>query len=248
MRAAPVYLALLFIVAACAEAQSPTEVAGKIDVFDGRAAVAYVDFSEWEAHAAVRSAAQAARAHWRSQDAAFEEEFRVLSVAEGAFTRSGAGQHAILYLMSAEPRYDPKVGFAIVEGTALVRNLAFGSANDLQSIPDLDGDGRNELALLYTYGMGGSSETGLTLASFDEGGVLREWVRTNLADNSCATGSPYAQASTGRLLAAPGPVFMLERYVDAGCEGTWVPAGEAESIEPDVAARDHHSYTDLPVR
>jgi hypothetical protein len=242
-------LLLFAALSGCAEAQSPPNPEGTVEIIDGRVERPYLEHSEWEGHPAIRSARGAAQDHWRSRDAGFEEEFRVLGVAEGAFTRPDARQQAVLYLMSTYPRADPKTGIAVVEGDALVRNVALGGATGLVAVPDLDGDGRNELALLYTYGMGGSTETGLTLVSLAEGRAPREWKRTELAQNSCAmAGSPHAQASAVRLLAAPGPAFMAERYEDPSCEGQWARAGDPEPVELYPSEEGAEAYTDLPVR
>jgi len=251
MRALLVLLAFAFATAGCAEAQSPTAAAtpeGLIEVADGRTERPYVEHEAWERHAAVRAARDASRSHWQRQDPRFEEEFRVLDAVEGAFTRSGARQRAVLYLMSVEPRADPKTGLAVVEGDALVRNVALGGANGLVAIPDLDDDGRDELALLHSYGMGGSEETSLALVSLAEDAPVRSWGSTLLGYHSCGTGSPHASAETVRLLAAPGPAFLVERYRDAACEGRWTRDGEPEAIELDPPSQGSRGYTDLPVR
>lgn len=223
----------------CAYAQTPVEIA------DGRSGGEWVDLSEWAAAAPVRQANEAARAYWRGQDASYEEDLRIFSVAEGAFTEPDVQQQAVLFVMSVWPRCCPKTGLAIVEGDRLVRNVAFeGVAQELAAVPDLDGDGRDELAFTGEFGMGGQVSRSVTLASFGADG-LADWGTTSILDSACAAG--HDGASAARVLALPGPTFTVERFTQASCEAeTWAPAGEPEPL--DLVAPEESTYVDLPVR
>lgn len=241
-------LALLgsLLLAGCADAQpTPTASAALIDIADGRALAEAPDASAWEAHAAVRAAMQAARDHWRGQDAPFVDELRVMAAAEGAFTRPEATQTAVLYLASTEPRCCPKMGVAVIEADELVYHTAFeGTFQRLRAVPDLDADGRDELALIGSFGMGGHNSTSLTLASFDAEGRLHDLGSMDLEENGCAAMREEAHAT--RLRATPGPTFYAQRYVGT-CEGRWTASGDDEAVElyPPAESR---AYTDLPVR
>lgn len=230
---------LLVALAGGARAQSPIEIA------DGRRFDdAQTDVSVWEARPSVQQAAAAARAHWGSQDAEYEEDFRVMGVAEGAFTEAGAQQQAVLYLMSLWPRCCPKMGLAIVEGDRLVRNVAFeGVAQELTAVPDLDGDGRDELALIGEFGMGGQVSRSLTLASFGDGG-LAGWGGASVYDGAC--GAMQDGETAARILALPGPALTVERYTKASCEGeAWEPEGSPEPLE---LYATEVAYVELPVK
>lgn len=223
----------------CAYAQTPVEIA------DGRVDRAAADLSAWTMSALVQQASAAARAHWRGRDASYEEDFRVLAVAEGAFTQAGSSQQAVLYLMSLWPRCCPKVGLAIVEDGRLVRNVVFESAvQALTAVPDLDGDGRDELALTGEFGMGGQTSRSVTLAAFGAEEHLTDWGTVSIFDDSCAAG--YAASSAARVQALPGPTFTIERFARASCEATdWDPAGEPEPLE--LVAPESSAYVDLLV-
>jgi hypothetical protein len=222
---------------AAATAQSPVEIA------DGRQAEAWVDPAEWLARPAVHQATEAARAHWQAQDPSYEEELGVMDVADGAFTEPGADQQAVLYVMSLWPRCCPKMGLAVVENGRLVRNVAFeGSAQDLKPIPDLDGDGRNELVYIGSFGMGGQNTTSFTVVSFGTDGVT-ERSGPSILDDACAAGQPGATAA--RVTAVAGPEFTIERYSKATCEATeWQPVGGPEPLELDP--QPGIAYVDLP--
>jgi hypothetical protein len=246
---------LIVVLVDCARAQTPDEAeapdaangaAEPVVIADGRSmeppAVA-IDAVDWLARPGVQQAVAAARAHWQGQDPSYEEEVRVLGVAEGAFTEPGAEQQAVLYLMSLWPRCCPKVGIAVVEGDRLVRNLAFESTvYDIRSVADLDGDGLDELVELSEFGMGGQFTSSFNLISLVPGGVT-VWGGEMTNDNSCAAMQPGATAA--RVTALPGPELTIERYSMATCEATeWEPVGAPEPmvLDPQPAT----TYVDLP--
>lgn len=232
----------------CAEAQSSDDVA-PIEIADGRLEATPTDEaapSDEDARPPVQEALRAAAAHWRSQDPALEEDLRALDTAAGAFTEAGASQEAVLYLVSRWPRCCPKVGIAVMEGDRIVRNLTFeGSIHGLRAVPDLDGDGLDDLALTSSFGMGGSWEESVTLLSLGADGP-REHGTAPVLSSGCGTGRPDAREEAARVLAAPGPVFSVERYTRA-CEATeWTPDGEAAPLDLDPPAEA--AYVDLAGR
>lgn len=245
------FSAVLF---ACANAQTPDEAAAPdgsggtaaadtVTLADGRAFAGGEDLSAWSSPA-LPPALAAARAHWQAQDSGYEEETRVLAVAEGAFTAPGASQQAVLYLMSLWPRCCPKVGIAVIEDGALVRNVAFES-NDygLAAVPDLDGDGLDELVLTGSFGMGGQESSSMTLVSFAERG-LRTWGGTSINDNAC--GAMQEGGTAARVSAIPGPAFTIERFDLVSCEtGEWEPAGPPEPFE--FTAPEQETAVELPL-
>lgn len=260
----PLVLSTVWVVlAACADGQTPVPSDGAgaaaetapVVVADGREAsdgMSEDALAAWTASPALQAAVAAARVHWTAREPGYEEEVRVLAVAEGAFTQPDADQHVVLYLMGLWPRCCPKVGLAVVEGGVdgqLVRNTAFeGSTQGLHALPDLDGDGRAEVALLSSFGMGGSEERSVQIASFGQDGT-HAWGGTGLYSGACGALRDGEEAV--RVVAVPAtapggtPSFMAERYTRATCEGgAWVPSGGPEPIT--FAAPEPSPYTDLP--
>lgn len=248
-------VALLSIVHfGCADAQVPDAAesaaggavgaAEPVVIADGTTPGEWVDLSGWTSPA-LEPAYAAARAHWQAQDPSYEEETRVLAVAEGAFTEPGVEQQAVLYLMSLWPRCCPKLGLAVIQDGALVRNVAFeASAQDLAAVPDLDGDGRDELVRTGSFGMGGQESTSITLVSFGEGD-LRTWGGTSIQDSACAAMQEGGTAA--RITAVPGPEFTIERFAMASCEtGEWQPVGAPEPFAFESPGEEAH--VELPVR
>ncbi len=235
----------------CANAQTPDDGAPAaapsdttpVVIADGTALGQYVDLSAWTSPAMPQTVA-AARAHWQAQDPEYEEEVLVMSVAEGAFTGPGASQQAVLYLMSAWPRCCPKMGIAVIEDGALVRNVAFEApAHALASIPDLDGDGRDELAVTGSFGMGGENSTSVTLVSLADSG-LRTWGGAMIQYDAC--GAMEEGGTAARIIALPGPAFTIEQFSRASCEtGEWQSGGPPQPFE--FPAPEEETSVELPL-
>jgi hypothetical protein len=240
------FTAVLF---GCANAQDPdggadpgaAAPAEPVVLADGRTWVEPADVSDWSARPPVQQAMAAARAHWSAQDPDYEEETRVMAVAEGSFTGSGAAQQAVLYLMSLWPRCCPRMGIAVVEDGALVRNVGFEAPTQLlTAVPDLDGDGRDELVMVGSFGMGGENSTSATLVSLADSG-LRTWGGSMIGYDSCAGSGSGGMAA--RITAVPGPEFSIENYELVSCDSgefrlgsgpeplEFPPPGEEMSVE-----------------
>ncbi|HET7692469.1 MAG TPA: hypothetical protein VFM44_05210 [Gemmatimonadota bacterium] len=255
----PLAIALLCAtIVGCADAQTPdaaadTDAAAAADaaaadtivIADGRVFAEAEDVSDWAGRAAVQAAFAAARAHWQAQDPDYEEEAGVMAVAEGSFSEPGVSQYAVLYLMSSWPRCCPKTGIAVVQDGELVRNVAFESpTHGLVAIPDLDGDGLDELALTGSFGMGGENTTSVTLVSLADSG-LRTWGGEMIQYDACGAMQEGGQAV--RITAVPGPAFTIERFSLASCEsGEYQPGGPPEPFE--FPAPGEETSVELPLR
>lgn len=243
----------------CANAQTPDEAASAanavaaadaaagdtIVIADGRVFGEPPDVSDWSARAPVQAAFASARAHWQAQDPDYEEEVQVMAVAEGAFSEPGASQQAVLYLMSLWPRCCPKMGIAVVQDGALVRNVGFEAPDHgLVAIPDLDGDGLDELAVTGSFGMGGENSTSVTLVSIADSG-LRTWGAVMTQYDACAAMQEGGQAS--RITAVPGPAFTIEHFTLVSCEsGEYEAGGTPEAFE--FPAPGEETSVELPLR
>ncbi len=223
----------------CADAQTPVLLA------DGRGMDPAGDPSSLASNPAVLAASDAARTHWRSRDPSYEEELQVMAFAEGAFTRPGAEQTAVLYAMSFWPRCCPKMGLAVVEDGKVVANVAFEDpAHDVRGVQDLDGDGVDELVLVGSFGMGGQESTAMTLASFQGDGLVSRGT-ISIMETACAAGPGDGVSTAARISATPGPELVVERF-QASCEsGTWEAVGEAESMG--LEASPENRFVALPV-
>jgi hypothetical protein len=204
--------ALLFAIPATALAQTP------LVVVDGRD-VAIYGSSEID-EALLSPAIEEARAYWQSRDTEYEEDVRIMGVAEGAFTHADADELAVLYIMSPWPRCCPKSGIAIIADGRVTANIAFeGTAQTLIALPDIDGDGLTDLGLVGSFGSGGSNTTSLTVASLRDSRV-DVWTETIISDDSCGAG--YEGRHAAIIEVWEGPTFTGRNLHSSECEGeTW---------------------------
>jgi hypothetical protein len=230
-------LASLLLLAACGGSDTPpsgADGAAEIEIADGRTLGMPTDDAPpaLPADDVMAPVLAAARAHWQSADPAYEEDAQVLAVAEGAFTEAGASQRAVLYVMSLWPRCCPKMGLAVLEGDAPVRNLAFeGTFQDLRAVPDLTGDGLDDLVAMGTFGMGGQNSTSASVFSL-AGGSMASLGGVSLREDGCA-GSATDGGMAQRVTARPGaaPSFFVETFTRATCESeTWDASGPAAPL------------------
>jgi hypothetical protein len=136
--------------------------------------------------------------------------------------------------MSLYPRGFQRKGLALLEGDALVRNFAFaGLAHELETVPDIDGDGRDEILLYGSFGMGGQWTWGAGLARFSQAGI-EDLGHATLYEDACGMGrEDLGGPSAWRLWAVVGAGMRIQHYRRESCEAeTWEPVGEPEAFTP----------------
>lgn len=251
MRISTGALLVCTLVVGCAHARSPAGTAGPgaspIEIADGRGGWPQADVSPWKSSPPVMEAIAAARSYWSAQGA-YEEDVEVQSTATGRFSRSGVEQRVVLYRMSVYPRGFPMRGLALLEDGELVRNFAFtGLANDLQTLPDIDGDGRDEILFSGSFAMGGQFSWGVSLASFADEGI-EHLGNAVLYDETCGMGRPELGGPTAsRIWFTPGSGMTAQRYRRESCEvKTWEPQGEPEPFTWTGAGET--TYTEISSR
>ena len=231
------------VLAGCTQARPGPAVADPapsvIEIADGRKGWEESDVSAWRESPPVLGAIDSARAHWSTQESPHPEDVDVQATAVGSFTRAGAEQRVVLYRMSLYPRGFPRKGLALIEGDALVRNFAFsGLAHDLGTLPDIDGDGRDELLFFSSFAMGGQQTWGVGIARFSDTG-LEHLGHATLYEDACGmdperSGAPNAW----RLFSAPGEGMRTQRYGRESCEAeTWRPVGDPEPFASESEQR-----------
>lgn len=217
--------AVLLLVSACArppETQRPggaSTAPTPVEVADGRSVDGAADLGAWEADPAVAQAIAQARP---AAEASGRAPLRVADAVDGSFTAGGAPQSAVLYADGVGSGCCPVGGIAIVEDGRLVQNVPVDGGYALRRLPDLDGDGRDELAVSF-----GATQMGTTLTRVAVGQVGRDgletWGSTLVYQDDCGGGGDGPRAR--RLVATPGriPVFSAERF-DRTCDaGPWTP-------------------------
>jgi hypothetical protein len=156
-----------------------------------------------------------------------EESFDPKDVATGSFTRAGANQKIILYEYCEFGHGSGRSGLAVLEGGKVVAHIAFvgGGEFAVRMLPDLDGDGKGELAITSAFVAQGEMEGSAVLLSWSAKGV-RKLGRLDVVASDCGQ-EDGTQNHASQFLAIPGPTptFLEQRYVGS-CEGkTWTKKG-----------------------
>jgi hypothetical protein len=217
-------------------------------IADGRLPLESADQSLWLTHPAIQQAATQSRQYWLKHNTVYEEDFRIMDSREGNFTRE-RNQTAVLYLLSLWPRCCSNMGLAIVENQQLVRNIVFaGGTHHLFPVADINDDGLDELALVSSFGMGGSNETTLSVMSLANDSTILKG-RFPLIQDNCATMSEHSERNFFRISFdknAPDQ-FSIEQY-QTGCNDVQ-DTDKVTSISsiPVEAAEINEDYIDLPI-
>lgn len=233
-----------------ADAHGETPAAREpVVVVDGRDIAEPDDDSALERTPAVAGALGAARSYWESQNDGVSWAPGVIGAARGAFTKPGADQTAVLYTVGWSGHCCSFGGLAIVEGGSLVRNVALSYGGyGLRTLPDVDGNGRNELVFVGGGTGQGHTETSVFVEEVGEAGMDR-WGQAFVYEDDC--GMDGRGASATRLTVEPGPTpaFFAERFEnDGACEdaGSWTPAGPRAPVTLDEPFGD--AAVELPMR
>ncbi len=158
---------------------------------------------------------------------------KVLCVARGQFTRKGHFQRAFLCRYSETGHNLATNGIVVLEGSRLVANFVYegGWEYGLVTLPDLTGDGRNELAL-----EGGSTNQGITQGFVSVLAISADSVRKfgtlDVYHSNEGTVEKLKRETASRVLVKPGkkPQFLLETYERV--KNVWKRIGEPKVVKP----------------
>lgn len=217
-------------------------------IADGRLPLVATEQTAWLTHPIILHAAEQGKQYWQKHNSVYEDNFRIMDSSEGGFTRAESKQTAVLYLLSLWPRCCSNMGLAIIENDQLVRNIVFaGGTQRLFSVADVNDDGLNELALIGSFGMGGSNETSLSLISFSTDSTTLLG-RFPLVQENCATFSENSEHNSFRISFdenAPNE-FKLEQY-HRECEHSENVVATSVTSVPIKAIKLSDDYIDLPI-
>ena len=175
------------------------------------------------------------------------DEFTVVDVAAGSFTRAQARQKAILYRYCTTGHGFAADGLAVIEDGRVVAQVFYEGGWDsaLGALPDLNGDGLSEILVAS-----GGTNQGITTTSVAVIGVasgVKKFGRFQVYEDNCGSGAA-PNVSASKLLARPGksPAFFSEELTNSSCEGgSWRKKG---SLKPAAAEADRIEYRTMEGR
>jgi hypothetical protein len=147
------------------------------------------------------------------------EQFGPNDVTTGAFTRRGAKQRAVLYLYCSSGHNFEYSGVAVLEGNQVVANVALtGNQYAIGALPDLDGDGLQELLTRSgSTHMGGVTQEMIQVFHFRRG-VERQLIELKVSDDNCGgLGESGFFSKVVRIYARRGTQvqFLAEAFTDS---------------------------------
>ncbi|MFP5212755.1 MAG: hypothetical protein ACLGPL_05190 [Acidobacteriota bacterium] len=171
----------------------------------------------------------AARKEWHEQER--DQEClagtlpAVIDVAQGAFTKPGSKQKAVLYQYCESGHNLGLSGIAVIEDNRVVSHLVFEGASDtaIGALPDINENGRSEILLAAGGTNQGFTWGAIRIIELSDTIVLTKFGRTETFLDDCGVAEKNGKATAYRLSVATGttPVCYRESFINKGaCEGT----------------------------
>lgn len=172
----------------------------------------------------------AARRHWSKQNsAACDEDFEVVDIAKGAFTKPQTIQKAVLYRYCITGHNFALNGIAIIEEGQTVAHVVYegGVDNAVGAVPDIDGNGHAGI-IIATGGTNQGETWGvISLIELSEKAVRKFGQAETLLDN-CLVEENKGNSTAYRIYVKTGatPIFYREMFVSScGESSKWSRKG-----------------------
>jgi len=164
-----VFLHLMIVLAAsrlCAQNLFP--------IYDARRLPRQAKPSSTETALLHREVRPAARRVWRNREGC-DDQFEILDVTSGAFTRTPAEQKAFLYNYCRTARSYGNYGIAIIEDGRVVAHIVYEGGSDyaIGSLPDINKNGLSEIIIRGGFSGQGIIEGGVSLIELTASGITR---------------------------------------------------------------------------
>jgi hypothetical protein len=159
-----------------------------------------------------------------------EETLEVGARAKGTFTRSGAAQTLLFYQFCQTGNGIGSAGLAIIEGGKVIASFVApisGFTLDARTLPDINQNGIDEIALYYSGGLHqGHGGTGVDIIELEGGAV------NGLGWYQAEAFGPEGPTTAYRVTVRPGktPNFFKEKFTSRA-QGKWRPAGKAVPLK-----------------
>ena len=196
-------------------------------------------FSVAEEKLVTTKAVPKARARWKNVSGCDGGNLDIIGAASGAFTRKSSRQRALLYELCQTGNGFANNGLVIIEAGKIVAHFVTeGGWNlDLVSLPDMNKNGFDELAMETSGGMhqgySGSSVAMLEVSATAVKGLGGFLVYTN----ECESGGPDEFCDRSyKITAKPAaiPVFYRQKFDNKGNDEKteWVVSGKRTVVKP----------------
>ncbi|NOT49380.1 MAG: hypothetical protein HOP17_16775 [Acidobacteria bacterium] len=187
---------------------------------------------------------------WKDDDSCSGGNLNIIGALDGAFTKAGARQRAIVYELCQTGNGFANNGVVVVENGRIIASFVEDGGWNLEvsKVADLNKNGRDEIIIETGGGMHqgyyGSSITIVELSATAAVEIGVYLVNTNECENPVA--NKYCDRSY-KITATPGakPAFFAQKFLNRGTEEKprWVVGGKALAAKP--IADTQNKYTVL---
>lgn len=170
---------------------------------------------------------------WAGDEACNGGNMSVIGAVDGSFTRTGSKQRAIVYELCQTGNGLANNGLAIIEGGRIVAHFTEEGGWNLEvsRVPDVNRDGRDELAIETGGGMH-QGYTGSSVTILEVGtSAITELGSFLVNTNSCENYAPNKYCDRSYKLTAKAslkPAFFTQKFLNRGTDEKprWVAAGK----------------------
>jgi len=194
-------------------------------IYDGRKEPLVLTASNSDVQEIRRIALPKARQVWRNEETC-HEQLQVVTAANGAFTKPGIAQRAVLYRFCITGHDFANNGIAVFEGRKMVTHVVFKGGEDhyIGSLADINGNGVMEIVL-----GGGSMHQGYTnsvirLIELSSLGVKKFGIADTYEDD-CGAKETGCRMTAYRISAKTGEVPVFYRDVFRKRGAAWIKMG-----------------------
>lgn len=221
------FLAVLILLAASATAQGP------VVLYDPLTKLPEANHTDADEQIVKDKLVPKASARWSDNEACDGGNLNIIGAVDGAFTKAGAKQRAIVYELCQTGNGFANNGIAVVEGGRVIAHFAEEGGWNLEvtRAPDINKNGRDELVIETGGGMH-QGYTGSSITILEMSETTAKELGVFLAyTNECESLTPnkYCDRSY-RITAQAGatPAFFSQKYVNRGTEDKprWVVSGK----------------------
>ncbi len=213
-------------------------------LFDGRLDNKLRDISDAESKSVEAAVSPAASCKWKD---ACDSAFEIKSVCDGAFTKAGIKQSAFLYSWCETGHALGMGGIAIMEKGKLVLHIGYdaGGEYDIARLPDLDGDKKDDIAIV-----GGSTNQGYTISSIAligiNGGAVKKFGRFEVYNDDSGAVEKNSHTFAWAISAdipSKSLFFSKQKFKQNG--KNWTNSGKAIKCSPE---KDEVDYLVMPLK
>ena len=182
-------------------------------IYDGRTEVRASMPSNADVQLIKRYALPKARQAWRNSEVC-NENFEVVDVTNGSFTKANSTQRAVLYRFCTTGHDFANNGIIVIEDRSVVAHVIYAGGEDysIQALSDINGNGLSEIILSDGATHQGYSESVATIIEVSSTGVKNFGI-ADVYEDDCGAKDP-CKTITHKILVKPGqtPIFYRETY------------------------------------